>query len=119
MISKGAAAADVAMVVIDATGDKFEAGFARGGQTKEHITIARALGCDKLIVAINKLDQIGYDKSRFDEIKSQLTDFLKSASYDVKKKVTFIPISALSGIHFLKIENNNFLKVSGFSKAMA
>ena len=97
MISKGAAAADVAMVVIDATGDKFEAGFARGGQTKEHITIARALGCDKLIVAINKLDQMGFDQARFDDIKRQLTDFLKSASFDVKKKVTFIPISALSG----------------------
>jgi len=98
MISKGAAAADVAMVVIDATGDKFEAGFARGGQTKEHITIARALGCDKLVVAINKLDQIGFDQTRFDDIKRQLTDFLKSASFDVKKKVTFIPISALSGV---------------------
>ena len=49
MITNGAAACDLAMVIIDASVGKFEAGFSKGGQTREHIFLTRGLGCSRLI----------------------------------------------------------------------
>ena len=40
----GAARADVAVLVVDATTDAFEAGFDQGGQTREHAILIRSLG---------------------------------------------------------------------------
>ncbi|CEG65078.1 Putative Elongation factor EF-1 alpha subunit [Rhizopus microsporus] len=53
MIS-GTAQADAAILVAPAIG--FESGFEAGGQTKEHAVLARSLGVQQLIVAVNKLD---------------------------------------------------------------
>jgi elongation factor 1 alpha-like protein len=57
MIS-GASQADCALLVVDATTGEFEAGFNRGGQTREHILLVRSLGVSQVIVAVNKLDQV-------------------------------------------------------------
>jgi elongation factor 1 alpha-like protein len=57
MIS-GAAQADCALLVIDAARGEFEAGFDRGGQTREHVLLVRSLGVSQVIVAVNKLDQV-------------------------------------------------------------
>lgn len=56
MIS-GASQADCALLVIDSTTGEFEAGFDRGGQTREHLLLVRSLGVSQVIVAVNKLDQ--------------------------------------------------------------
>ena len=40
----GAARADVAILVVDATTGAFEAGFESGGQTREHALLIRSLG---------------------------------------------------------------------------
>jgi elongation factor 1 alpha-like protein len=58
MIS-GAAQADCALLVVDAITGEFEAGFDRGGQTREHLLLVRSLGVSQVIVAVNKLDQVG------------------------------------------------------------
>lgn len=57
MIS-GASQADCALLVVDAATGEFEAGFERGGQTREHLLLVRSLGVAQVIVAVNKLDQV-------------------------------------------------------------
>ena len=97
MIS-GAAQADAAILVVDASIGEFERGFqgdgAYHGQTKEHSHVARALGISYIIVAINKLDTVSWDESRFAYIKSELETFLKHAGF---KDMFFVPISGLKG----------------------
>ena len=58
MIS-GAAQADVALMVVDGSPGEFEAGFERGGQTREHAWLVRSLGVKEIIVGINKMDLVG------------------------------------------------------------
>lgn len=57
MIS-GAAQADVALLVVDGSPGEFEAGFERGGQTREHAWLVRSLGVKEIIVGINKMDLV-------------------------------------------------------------
>lgn len=56
MIS-GAAQADVSILVISARKGEFETGFEKGGQTREHIVLVKTAGVQKMIVAINKMDE--------------------------------------------------------------
>lgn len=57
MIS-GAAQADVALLVVDGSPGEFEAGFERGGQTREHAWLVRSLGVKEIIVGVNKMDLV-------------------------------------------------------------
>ena len=57
MIS-GASQADCALLVVDAAIGEFEAGFERGGQTREHLLLVRSLGVSQMVIAVNKLDQV-------------------------------------------------------------
>ncbi len=52
----GVAQADIGVLVISAKKGEFECGFERGGQTREHATLAKTLGIDQLVVVINKMD---------------------------------------------------------------
>jgi hypothetical protein len=59
MIS-GASQADCALLVVDSSIGEFEAGFDRGGQTREHIVLVRSLGVTQIVAAINKLDMVRF-----------------------------------------------------------
>lgn len=100
MIS-GAAQADVAILVISARKGEFETGFERGGQTREHIMLVKTAGVSKVIVAINKMDDptVNWEKSRYDEIKDKMTPFIRAAGFNPKTDVTFIPVSAYTGVN--------------------
>uniref|UniRef100_A0A0E0PDH3 Tr-type G domain-containing protein n=1 Tax=Oryza rufipogon TaxID=4529 RepID=A0A0E0PDH3_ORYRU len=106
MIS-GATQADAAILVVDACTGSFEAGMdGEGGksvgQTKEHAQLIRSFGVEQLIVAVNKMDAIGYSKERFEFIKVQLGSFLRSCNFK-DSSVTWIPLSA--------VENQNLIKI--------
>ncbi|PWZ02022.1 hypothetical protein BCV70DRAFT_157692 [Testicularia cyperi] len=98
MIS-GAAQADVAVLVISARKGEFETGFERGGQTREHAVLVKTAGVQRLIVVVNKMDEptVQWDKGRYDEILGKLTPFLRSAGFNPKTDITFIPVSAFAG----------------------
>ena len=98
MIS-GAAQADVAVLVISARKGEFETGFERGGQTREHAVLVKTAGVQRLIVVVNKMDEatVQWEQSRYDEIQSKLTPFLRSAGFNPKTDVTYIPVSAYAG----------------------
>lgn len=96
MIS-GAAQADSAILVVDGSTGQFERGFEgenSHGQTKEHAFLARALGVNNLIIAVNKLDTVNWNQERYNSILSVLEPFLRRAGF---KEFWFIPISGLSG----------------------
>ncbi|XP_062027578.1 uncharacterized protein LOC133743611 isoform X1 [Rosa rugosa] len=98
MIS-GASQADIGVLVISARKGEFETGYERGGQTREHVQLAKTLGVSKLLVVVNKMDDltVNWSKERYDEIESKMVPFLKTSGYNVKKDVQFIPISGLLG----------------------
>eukprot|EP00798_Chlamydomonas_sp_ICE-L_P032723 gene32723-3607_t len=80
MIS-GAAQADAALLLVDASIGGFESGFDGGGgggygQTREHAQLARSLGVEQMAVVISKLDMVDFSQERFEHIKSVMLPFL-------------------------------------------
>ncbi|KAJ6599095.1 P-loop containing nucleoside triphosphate hydrolase protein [Mycena vulgaris] len=100
MIS-GAAQADVAILVISARKGEFETGFEKGGQTREHIMLVKTAGVSKIIIVINKMDDptVNWEKGRYDEIREKLIPFVRAAGFNPKTDVTFIPVSAYTGVN--------------------
>ncbi|EFY91233.1 TEF1 protein [Metarhizium acridum CQMa 102] len=95
----GASQADFAVLVVDANTGAYEKGLK--GQTREHVLLLRSLGVQRLIVAVNKLDMVGWSKDRFDEISQQVMGFLTGLGFQ-SKLVSFIPISGLNGDNIAK-----------------
>ncbi|PVH75367.1 hypothetical protein DL98DRAFT_498454 [Cadophora sp. DSE1049] len=90
----GAAQADFAVLVVDASTGSFESGLK--GQTKEHALLVRSMGVQRIIIAINKLDTVSWSQDRFLEIQNQVSAFLTAAGFQ-PKNVSFIPCSGLLG----------------------
>ncbi len=92
----GTSQADAAVLVV---------GAAEGPQTqtREHIFLARTLGVEQLIVAVNKMDasKPEYSEARYNEIKGEVSTLLKSVGYKVDK-IPFIPISSYKGENITK-----------------
>jgi bifunctional enzyme CysN/CysC len=83
----GASTADVALVLIDA----------RSGvvtQTRRHTHIAALLGIEHIVICVNKMDLVGWDRGRFQQIAEQVQDTVRRLGVP---DVTVIPISALNG----------------------
>src|SRR5690606_13469718 len=76
-----------AIILVDAT---------KGVQTqsKRHAFISSLLRIPHLVVAVNKMDLVGYDQGTFDEIVSEFRQFAKKLDVE---NITYIPISALKG----------------------
>ncbi len=83
----GAAQADAAVLVVDA-----EEGVA--DQTRRHAHLLSLLGLRKVIVAVNKMDRIGFDEARFRRVEADVTDLLKGLGV---VPAAIVPISARNG----------------------
>lgn len=85
----GASHADAGVLIISAKEGIEE-------QTKQHVLLARTLGMDKLIVAVNKMDIVNYDEAQFNLIKRNVSGILSEMGFDMKN-VPLIPVSAKQG----------------------
>ena len=83
----GASTAELAIVLIDAR---------KGVQTqsKRHGFIATLLRIPHIVVAVNKMDLVRYDRAVYDRIVDEYTGFISKLN---AQDVTFIPVSALLG----------------------
>ena len=83
----GASTADLAIVLIDARKGVLE-------QSRRHAFIASLLGIPHLVVAVNKMDLVGYSEEVFDRIQEDFSEWAQKLDvHDIQ----FIPISALHG----------------------
>ena len=86
-MATGASTADVAVLLIDA----------RHGlqvQTRRHAFITSLLGIRHVVVAVNKMDLVGFNQRRFADIECDFRDFAKALNFT---DITCIPVSALDG----------------------
>ena len=108
----GTSQADIAVLVIASPTGEFEAGISKNGQTREHALLAYTLGVKQMIVATNKMDSTTppYSKDRYEEIKSEVSNFLKKVGYK-PVNIPFVPISGWHGDNMIeKGDNMNWYK---------
>ncbi len=86
-MATGASNADLAIILIDARNGVLQ-------QSRRHAFIANLLGIKHFVVAINKMDLVGFDKGVYDAILSEFTGFMKRIG---APDALFIPISARDG----------------------
>jgi len=83
----GASTADLTVILVDA---------AKGLQTqsRRHAIIASLLGIPHVVLAVNKMDAVGYSQSVFENIRTEFTHFCRDLAF---AELDFIPVSALEG----------------------
>jgi elongation factor 1-alpha len=101
----GTSQADAAVLMIASGEGEFEAGFSKDGQTREHALLAQTMGVRQMIVAINKMDTSKYSEKRYNEIKSELSIYLKKVGYN-PAKIQFVPISGWVGDNMVDRSDN-------------
>ncbi len=89
----GASQADAAILVVDVV-DCVQA------QTKEHVFLARTLGINQLIVAINKMDRVNYDQKEFEKCRDAVVKLIQLVGYK-PDETPVIPVSAYNGDNVL------------------
>jgi len=101
----GTSQADCAILIIAGGTGEFEAGISKDGQTREHALLAFTLGVRQMIVAVNKMDSTKYSQERFDEIKKEVSAYVKKVGYN-PDTVPFVPISGWHGDNMLEPSTN-------------
>ena len=92
----GAARADAALIIIDASEGVQE-------QTRRHGYLLRLIGVRQVVVVVNKMDLVDYSQKVFDKVSSEYRAFLKSIGVDPQ---VFIPVSARQGDNIAKRGEN-------------
>ena len=92
----GASFADLAVILIDAKQGVLV-------QTRRHARICNLMGIRYFVFAVNKMDLVGYDQKRFEEIEKQIEEL--SAELGLKN-VQIIPVSATEGDNVTKTSGN-------------
>lgn len=91
-MATGASTADLAVVLVDARKGLLT-------QTRRHTYIAALLGIRHVLLAVNKMDLVGYDQSVFETIAGEYREL--AAQHGIAQ-VAAIPLSALRGDNLLQ-----------------
>ena len=92
----GASTADLAVILIDARKGVLT-------QTRRHSYLAHLLGIESIVLAVNKMDLVGYSQSTFDAIVADYREFAQRIGI---KGLTAIPISSLIGDNIISASKN-------------
>jgi len=84
----GTSQADVAILIVAAGAGEFEAGISKEGQTREHALLAHTLGVKQLIIGVNKMDSAEYSEKRYNEIKDEVSAYLKKVGFVLDNRRT-------------------------------
>ena len=87
-MATGASTCDLAILLIDARKSVLD-------QTRRHSFISTLLGIKHLVVAVNKMDLVGYSEETFEQIKQDYLTFAEQLPSDLD--IRFVPLSALEG----------------------
>ncbi|MBN9755187.1 Sulfate adenylyltransferase subunit 1 [Pseudonocardia sp. Ae406_Ps2] len=85
----GASTAELAVLLVDARNGVVS-------QTRRHAAVLSLLRVPRLVLAINKIDLIGYDEAKIADIEREFTELTRSLGFD-DAAVQVIPVSALVG----------------------
>jgi bifunctional enzyme CysN/CysC len=88
-MATGASTADLAIILVDARKGVL-------AQTRRHSLIVHLLGIRHILLAVNKMDLVGFDEARFRSIEADYRAFAAGAGIDAAAIVA-IPMSALGG----------------------
>ena len=91
-MATGASTADLAVILIDARKGVLT-------QTRRHSYIVTLLGIRHLVLAVNKMDLVGYDRAVFEAIETEYRAFAREIG---AQEITCIPMSALAGDNILE-----------------
>ncbi|MFN0022895.1 MAG: sulfate adenylyltransferase subunit CysN [Parvularculaceae bacterium] len=86
-MATGASTADLAIILMDARQGVLK-------QTRRHSYICSLLGIRHIVVAINKMDIVGYSQSVFERFEAEYRAFAEKLGFET---IVCIPISALEG----------------------
>ena len=92
----GASNCTLAIVLVDARNGVVE-------QTRRHSLIASLLGIPHIVVAVNKMDLVGYSQDTFSDICIQYSELANKLNV---ANVTYIPMSALNGDNVVEKSDN-------------
>ncbi|MDG1280277.1 MAG: sulfate adenylyltransferase subunit CysN, partial [Pseudorhodobacter sp.] len=92
----GASTADLAVILIDARKGVLT-------QTRRHSYLVQLLGIRHVVLAVNKMDLVGYDQAVFDRILADYTEFARSIGIEA---FTAIPISGFKGDNITGLSAN-------------
>ncbi len=95
-MATGASTAELAIILLDAS---------RGitTQSMRHAYIASLLGIPHFVIAVNKMDLVGYDQKVFHRIRAEFAPFLTRLGVN---DAYFLPLSALKGDNVVDISKN-------------
>ncbi len=92
----GASFADLAVILVDASKGVLT-------QTKRHARICALMGVKHLVLVVNKMDLVNYNKNRFEEIKRDFKILCANFELD---SINVIPVSAKQGDNITEKSNN-------------
>jgi elongation factor 1-alpha len=103
----GTSQADGAILFVSAKTGEYESGIGPGGQTREHAFLAKTLGVNQLVVAINKMDDatVNWSQERYEDVRNGAADLLKITGYRVEN-ISFVPTSGWTGDNLAEKSKN-------------